>query len=64
MSTTRNLSLFSDLAVGNLPANILAAARALFIHLARSRPLDRRLVADVMTTAFGVSRRRGRLDLA
>lgn len=55
MSTTRNLSLFADLAVGNLPANILAAARALAIHLARSRPLDRRLVADVMTTAFGAS---------
>jgi len=55
MSTIRNLSLFADLAVGNLPANILAAARALAIHLARSRPLDRRLVAEVMTTAFGAS---------
>ena len=35
MSTIRNLSLFADLAVGNLPANILAAARALAIHRAR-----------------------------
>ncbi|MBX4158793.1 hypothetical protein K4A07_16855, partial [Lactiplantibacillus plantarum] len=55
MSTTRNLSLFADVDVGNLPANILAAARALAVHLARSRALDRRLVADVMTTAFGAS---------
>ncbi|HZC17175.1 MAG TPA: methylase, partial [Caulobacteraceae bacterium] len=37
------------------PANILAAARALTPQLNRSRPLDRRLVANVMTTTFGGS---------
>lgn len=36
-------------------ANILAAARALGPALNRSRPLDRRLVAGVMTTTFGGS---------
>jgi predicted RNA methylase len=36
-------------------ANLLAAARALTPQLNRSRPLDRRLVACVMTTAFGGS---------
>ena len=36
-------------------ANILAAARALTPQLNRSRPLDRRLVANVMTTTFGRS---------
>jgi hypothetical protein len=36
-------------------ANILAAARALTPQLNRSRPLDRRLVANVMTTTFGGS---------
>ena len=36
-------------------ANILAAARALTPHLNRSRPLDRKLVASVMTTTFGGS---------
>jgi hypothetical protein len=36
-------------------ANILAAARALIPQLNRSRPLDRRLVANVMTTSFGGS---------
>ena len=52
MSST--LSLFADPG-GDTSANILAAARALAAHLARSRPLDRRLVAAVMTTAFGAS---------
>ena len=52
MSST--LSLFADPS-GDTSANILAAARALAAHLARSRPLDRRLVAAVMTTAFGAS---------
>jgi hypothetical protein len=36
-------------------ANLLAAARALTPQLNRSRPLDRRLVANVMTTTFGGS---------
>ncbi len=36
-------------------ANILAAARALAPQLSRSRALDRRLVANVMTTTFGGS---------
>lgn len=52
MSST--LLLFADPS-GDTSANILAAARALAAHLARSRPLDRRLVAAVMTTAFGAS---------
>ncbi|HXQ15305.1 MAG TPA: strawberry notch family protein, partial [Caulobacteraceae bacterium] len=34
-------------------ANTLAAARALVPHLNRSRALDRKLVAGVMTTSFG-----------
>lgn len=55
MTTQRSLALFSDLASSDAPANILAAARTLAIQLARSRPLDRRLVAEVMTTAFGAS---------
>ena len=37
------------------PANLLAAARAFCPQLNRSRPLDRRLVASVMTTTFGGS---------
>ena len=36
-------------------ANLLAAARALTPQLNRSRPLDRRLVANVLTTTFGGS---------
>jgi predicted RNA methylase len=36
-------------------ANLLAAARALTPQLNRSRPLDRKLVAGVMTTTFGGS---------
>ena len=36
-------------------ANLLAAARALAPHLNRGRPLDRGLVAGVLTTAFGAS---------
>ena len=55
MSSTPNLSLFADPAAGDAAANILAAARALAAHLARSRPLDRKLVAAIMTTAFGGS---------
>ncbi len=48
-----SLSLFAATSPADAPANILAAARALTPHLARSRPLDRRLVASVMTTCFG-----------
>lgn len=55
MPTPRSLSLFADPSTAEAPANTLAAGRSLAIHLARSRPLDRRLVADVMTTAFGAS---------
>jgi protein-L-isoaspartate O-methyltransferase len=55
MPSTPSLSLFADAAPSDAPANILAAARALATQLARSRALDRRLVADVMTTAFGAS---------
>jgi hypothetical protein len=40
---------------GESSANLLAAARALAPHLNRSRVLDRKLVAGVMTTAFGAS---------
>jgi predicted RNA methylase len=50
-----SLSLFADDPRADGPANILAAARSLALSLARSRPLDRRLVSDVMTTAFGAS---------
>ena len=42
-------------AVDQKAANLLAAARALAPHLNRSRTLDRKLVAGVMTTAFGAS---------
>lgn len=55
MSSTRTLSLFGDPSAADIAANVLAAARALAAHLARSRSLDRRLVAAVMTTAFGAS---------
>ncbi|MFA4952333.1 strawberry notch-like NTP hydrolase domain-containing protein [Brevundimonas sp.] len=55
MTTTRSLSLFADPSTMDTPANILAAARSLAVHLSRSRPLDRHLVADVMTTTFGAS---------
>ncbi|MEQ7154248.1 strawberry notch-like NTP hydrolase domain-containing protein [Brevundimonas aurifodinae] len=55
MSSIRSLSLFAEPVASDAPANRLAAARALAIPLARSRPLDRRLVAQVMTTAFGAS---------
>jgi hypothetical protein len=53
------LSLFTAPATGDAAdhraANILAAARALTPQLNRSRALDRRLVAAVMTTSFGGS---------
>ena len=37
------------------PANLLSAARALTPYLARSRTLDRKLVAATMTMAFGAT---------
>lgn len=51
------LPLFSARSGGadDRAANILAAARALGPQLSRSRTLDRRLVASVMTTTFGGS---------
>ncbi|WP_052689549.1 SLOG family protein [Brevundimonas sp. KM4] len=53
MSSTSTLSLFPPATDTPHAANVLAAARALAGHLARSRPLDRRLVSEVMTTLFG-----------
>ena len=50
-----SLSLFAAASPADAPANILASARALTPHLARSRPLDRRLVSSVMTTCFGAT---------
>lgn len=47
------LPLFPQSADADRPRNTLAAARALAPHLARSRALDRRLVAEAMTIAFG-----------
>src|SRR5690606_18180695 len=47
--------LFAGPTASDTAANVLASARALAAHLARSRPLDRRLVAGVMTTAFGAT---------
>jgi len=55
MVSNRTLPLFADTRSADGPANVLAAARALATHLSRSRPLDRRLVSAVMTTAFGGS---------
>jgi hypothetical protein len=43
-------------------ANLLAAARALAPHLARGRAVDRRLVAGVLTTAFGATDAEGAWD--
>lgn len=53
MSSTSTMSLFPPATDAPHAANVLAAARALAGHLARSRPLDRRLVSEVMTTLFG-----------
>ena len=49
------LPLFGDTAncAADKPANLLAAARALAPQLARSRALDRKLVASTMTMSFG-----------
>lgn len=50
-----SLFLFTTPRACDRAANLLAAARALAANLARSRPLDRRMVSSVMTTAFGGS---------
>ncbi|WP_029416619.1 strawberry notch-like NTP hydrolase domain-containing protein [Brevundimonas bacteroides] len=54
-ATPATPSLFGAPRPGDRAANILAAARALATHLARSRPLDRRLVSSTMTLGFGGS---------
>ncbi len=59
MSSNSTLSLFSGPSPSDTAANVLAAARALAVQLARSRALDRRLVSDVMTTAFGATDAQG-----
>ena len=52
---TASLSLFSAPRPCDRAANLMAAARVLATHLARSRPLHRKLVSSVMTTGFGGS---------
>lgn len=47
------LPLFTADAATNRSADIIAAARALAPHLAKSRNLDRRLVSNTMTLCFG-----------
>jgi hypothetical protein len=49
------LPLFAADTGDHKAANLLAAARALTPQLNRSRPLDRKLVGNVMTMAFGAS---------
>lgn len=49
------LPLFAADRGADRPANLLAAARALQPHLNRSRALDRRLVSNTLTVAFGGS---------
>jgi hypothetical protein len=50
-----SLPLFAADPGADRSANLLAAARALQPHLNRSRPLDRRLVSNTLTVAFGGS---------
>lgn len=56
---TVDLSLFATSSSRDRAANLLASARALAAHLARSRPLDRKLVSGVMVTTFGGSDAQG-----
>jgi hypothetical protein len=49
------LPLFAADRGADRPANLMAAARALQPHLNRSRALDRRLVSNTLTIAFGGS---------
>lgn len=56
------LPLFASPTAHDRPANLLAAARALAPHLFRGRALERRVVAAVLTTAFGASDAEGAWD--
>jgi len=56
------LPLFTPPAAQDRPANLLSAARALAPHLFRGRPLDRRVVSAVLTTAFGATDAEGAWD--
>ena len=58
-----SLSLFA-FASPDKCANTFAAARALVPHLARSRALDRKLVAATMTDELWGKRRRRGMELA
>ncbi len=53
MSLSAAPSLFDASESGDRASNVLSSARALAAHLARSRPLNRRLVSDGMTMGFG-----------
>lgn len=55
-----SFSLFGTPSAVGHTANLLAAARALAVHLARSRPLDRKLVSSTLTLSFGGSDAEGR----
>ncbi|WP_068875130.1 strawberry notch family protein [Phenylobacterium sp. CCH9-H3] len=56
------LPLFNADPAGDRPQNLLAAARALAPHLFRGRPLERRVVSTVLTTAFGATDAEGAWD--
>jgi hypothetical protein len=56
------LPLFALPVAEDRPANLLAAARALVPHLSRGRPLERRVVSAVLTTAFGATDAEGAWD--
>ncbi|NEX91165.1 bifunctional class I SAM-dependent methyltransferase/DEAD/DEAH box helicase [Caulobacter sp. 17J65-9] len=49
------LPLFATATKTEKAQNVLAAARAMVPHLARSRTLDRKLVSNIMTTCFGAT---------
>ncbi|WP_068879391.1 strawberry notch-like NTP hydrolase domain-containing protein [Phenylobacterium sp. CCH12-B4] len=54
--------LFAETSAHDRSANLLAAARALAPHLFRGRPLERRVVSAVLTTAFGATDAEGAWD--
>jgi protein-L-isoaspartate O-methyltransferase len=56
------LPLFRADVAAERPRNLLAAARALAPHLFRGRPLERRVVSTVLTTAFGATDAEGAWD--
>ena len=56
------LPLFAETSAHDRSANLLAAARALAPHLFRGRPLERRVVSAVLTTAFGATDAEGAWD--